>query len=158
MKDIFNLFKHIKYVFLVDFSCSNTVHNNDLKQFAQNTEGNSITQEIQNYNNLSPYNILNENEQEVQYTRLKLLENAARTRAIEKVEVNFNKGFTLIEIIVVMGIFAITILFSIFLGVDSFKSYNFKFQAHSNLHQRFLKLMMNYKFEELLVKKLKKEP
>jgi hypothetical protein len=83
MKDIFDLFKHIKYVFLVDFSCSNT-DDNDLKQFAQNTEGNSITQEIENYNNSSPYNILNENEQELEDARLKLL---------EKAEINFDKGY-----------------------------------------------------------------
>ena len=43
-------------------------------------------------------------------------------------------------------------------AVLAFKNYTFKFQVHSSLHQHFLKLMMSYKFEELLVKKLKKEP
>jgi len=93
MSDIFDLFKHVPYVFLLDFSCSNTVDNNNFKQFARNTEGNSITQEIKNYNNSSPYNILDEEEQHAEDARLKLLENAARTQAIEKAEVNFNKGY-----------------------------------------------------------------
>ena len=92
MKDIFDLFKHVPYVFLLDFSCSDT-NNNDFKQFGQNTEGNSITQEIQNYNNSSPYNILNEDEQKAEDARLKLLEIAAQKRAIEKAELNFDKGY-----------------------------------------------------------------
>ena len=45
-----------------------------------------------------------------------------------------------------------------FLSLFIFRINYFNFQERSNLHQHFLKLMMNYKFEELLVKKLKITP
>jgi len=61
MKDVFKLFKGIKYVFFVDQSCSslsvpNDFMSNRAQTLAQELEGNSFTQNIINYENISPYN------------------------------------------------------------------------------------------------------
>ena len=61
MKDVFKLFKGIKYVFFVDQSCSSlSVHNefmaNKAQTLAEELEGKSFTQNIINYENISPYN------------------------------------------------------------------------------------------------------
>jgi hypothetical protein len=70
MEDIFNLFKDVKFVLYIDTSCSSREGSNNvlnhLKQTAKEVEGNSITQEIINYNNSSPYNSSFEYEQEQQ--------------------------------------------------------------------------------------------
>jgi hypothetical protein len=89
MKDIFDLFKHVKYVFLVDFSCTNggnAENISDLKKFYHNVEGNSITSNINDYIYMGPYNILNEYEQEAEDARLKKANE-------EKAEINFDKGY-----------------------------------------------------------------
>ena len=69
MQDIFDLFKRIKYVFFVDESCSDAGSNvnfvqNVVKHKAEALEGKSITKNIKNYNNISPYNTNNVYERE----------------------------------------------------------------------------------------------
>ena len=70
MEDIFDLFKDVKFVLYIDTSCSSREGTNNvlnhLKQRAKNIEGNSITKEIINYNNSSPYNGSFEYDQEQQ--------------------------------------------------------------------------------------------
>jgi hypothetical protein len=73
MQDIFDLFKRIKYVFFVDESCSNATSysnfvQNTVKHKAEALEGKSITKNIENYNNISPYNTNNVYETERQQT------------------------------------------------------------------------------------------
>jgi len=60
-QDIFNLFKHIKYVLYVDHSCSGgsvltNFGQSMTKRRAEAIEGKSITNNIDAYNNTSPYN------------------------------------------------------------------------------------------------------
>jgi hypothetical protein len=69
MKDVFELFKGIKYVFFVDQSCSSISDNNNFKAnraqtIAEELEGKSFTQNIINYENTSPYNTNNVYERE----------------------------------------------------------------------------------------------
>jgi len=71
MQNIFDLFKRIKYVFFVDESCSEASSNlnfvqNIVKHKAEQLEGKSITKNIENYNNISPYNTNNIYEKEHQ--------------------------------------------------------------------------------------------
>lgn len=69
MKDVFKLFKGIKYVFFVDQSCSLTSNNNEFianraQTIAEELEGKSFTNKIKNYENISPYNTNNVYEKE----------------------------------------------------------------------------------------------
>jgi hypothetical protein len=71
MKDVFELFKGIKYVFFVDQSCSSISDNNNFKAnraqtIAEELEGKSFTQNIKNYENTSPYNTNNVYERQLQ--------------------------------------------------------------------------------------------
>jgi hypothetical protein len=64
MRDVFKLFKGIKYIFFVDQSCSalfveDEYLSNRAQNIAEGLEGKSITQYIQNYANVSPYNTNN---------------------------------------------------------------------------------------------------
>ena len=82
MEDIFNLFKDVKFVLYIDTSCSSREGTNNilnhLKQTAHNIEGNSITEEIMNYNNSTPYNGSFEYEQEQQKIKETIKENMNR--------------------------------------------------------------------------------
>jgi hypothetical protein len=74
MQNVFDLFKRIKYVFFVDESCSEASSNsnfvqNVVKDKAEELEGKSITKNIENYNNISPYNTNNVYEKEREPSR-----------------------------------------------------------------------------------------
>jgi hypothetical protein len=69
MKDVFDLFKGIKYVFFVDQSCSSTSNEDEFianraQTVAEELEGTSYTNNIKNYENNSPYNTNNVYERE----------------------------------------------------------------------------------------------
>jgi hypothetical protein len=63
LKQIFDLINDVKYVLFIDLSCSGAVGNfnntilNNFKAKAKEIEGQSITNNIKNYVNTSPYNI-----------------------------------------------------------------------------------------------------
>jgi len=62
MNQIMDIIKDIKFVLFIDLSCSSTIENkpnqelNNYKRIANEIEGKSITNEIDKYLNLSPYN------------------------------------------------------------------------------------------------------